>query len=42
MTRLRLGFFFKYSNFLNERMGLWNNLENIEENILDINYSRLY
>ena len=42
MTRLRLGFFFKYSNFLNERMGLWNNLQNIEENFLDINYSRLY
>ena len=41
MTRLGLGFFFKYSNFLNKRMGFWNNLQNIEENILDINYSRL-
>ena len=28
-------------NYLNERMTLWNNLQNIDENILDRNYSRL-
>ena len=28
-------------NYLNERMSLWNNLQNIDENILDRSYSRL-
>ena len=34
-------YLFHYPNYLNERMTLWNNLQNIDENILDRNYSRL-
>ena len=32
-------YLFPCSNYLNERMTLWSNLENVEEKILDRSYS---
>ena len=33
-------YLFHCPNYLNERMSLWNNLQNIDKNILDRSYSR--